>query len=167
MLSFAAELEQCRKVHFAKLVPSILRSGLPDATLSGRNSRYFSTSSQLSIASWSTDETDAMARCGHCDNCTRAPETVDRKDMTTEAWQILKIAEAVQRDKGMLTLGMLADVARGSGGAAFDVRSGGRAAQGKEKKGVVDLDVVAHGKVELSKDVGPAPPVDIVRLHKD
>jgi len=73
--------------------------------------------------------------------------------VTVEAWQILKVAEAVQRDKGQLSLGMLADLARGSGGAAFDVR-GGRKGKGKEReKTVLDLEAVCHGKVNLSKDV--------------
>lgn len=116
--------------------------------------RYFSMSADLSMASWTTEDTDALARCGHCDNCTRAPETVDRKDMTVEAWQILKIADAVQRHGGRLTLNGLGDLVRGSGGGAFDVAGGGRGAKGKVKEKVaIDLDDIAGGKVCLSKDV--------------
>jgi ATP-dependent DNA helicase Q1 len=75
---------------------------------------------------------------------------VERKDATVQAWQILKVAEAVQREKGQLTVGMLADLARGNGKGTFDVRSGGR--NGRETN-ALDLDAVAHGKVDLSKEV--------------
>jgi ATP-dependent DNA helicase Q1 len=75
---------------------------------------------------------------------------VERKDVTVQAWQILKVAEAVERDKGQQTLGMLTDLARGTGKGTFDVRSGGR--NGKEKN-ALDLNTVAHGKVDLSKEV--------------
>jgi ATP-dependent DNA helicase Q1 len=118
-------------------------------------SRYFSASSQLSMSSWTTDDSDALARCGHCDNCTRAPEILDHRDMTTEAWQILKIVEAVKRSGGCLTLTQLAELARGAGGGAYEVtsRRGGRRGNERSKE-KLDLDAVAGGNVDLSKEVG-------------
>lgn len=103
------------------------------------------------MASWTTDDTDALARCGHCDNCTRPPGTMDQKDVTVEAWQILKIVAAVQRQGGRLTLNGLSDLARGAGGGAFDAGGNGK---GKAKdKSTLDLKEVAGGKVGFSKDV--------------
>lgn len=103
------------------------------------------------MASWTTDETDALARCGHCDNCTRPPESVDHRDVTVEAWQILKILEYVQRHDGRLTLNTLSDVARGAGGGGFE---GGKGKGKKQaEKQSIDLDDVAGGKINLSKDV--------------
>ena len=103
------------------------------------------------MASWTTDDTDALARCGHCDNCTRPPETVDRKDVTVEAWQILKIVAAVQRQGGRLTLNRLSDLARGAGGGAFE--AGGQGKGKGQGKITLDLDEVAGGKIGFSKDV--------------
>lgn len=101
------------------------------------------------MASWTTDDMDALARCGHCDNCIRPPETVDRRDMTVEAWQILTIAAAVRRQGGRLTLNGLGDLARGTGSGAFDTGGKGKA----KGKTILDLDDVAGGKIGLSKDV--------------
>ena len=103
------------------------------------------------MASWTTDDTDALARCGHCDNCTRPPETVDQKDVTVEAWQILKIVAAVERQGGRLTLNGLSDLARGAGGGAFD--AGGKGKGKAKEKTTLDLDEVAGGKITFSKDV--------------
>lgn len=73
-----------------------------------------------------------------------------------EAWQILKIAEAVQHHKGRLTLSMMSDLVRGAGGGAFETTSGAGGKKGKaraKEKADIDLDAVAGGKVDLSKDV--------------
>lgn len=113
--------------------------------------RYFSTSSSLSINAWSTDGKDSLTRCGHCDNCTRPPESIERRDVTVQAWQLVKIVEAIAAEGGRVTLGMLADLARGAGGGAFGV--GGR--KGKEKVGL-DLKTICQGKVDMSRDVGLA-----------
>ncbi|KAJ7654965.1 ATP-dependent DNA helicase [Mycena polygramma] len=134
MLSFAQELVECRKVGFAK---------------------YFSHSSQLSMSSWATEDSDALAACGHCDNCTRPADSFERKDVTMEAWQVLKVADAVQHSGGQLTLTMLADLARGNGGGTYGVGGGGRKGKGKgrEKEKVdMDLDLLCGGKVNLKKD---------------
>ncbi|KAI5121119.1 hypothetical protein M0805_002791 [Coniferiporia weirii] len=133
MVRFAQDVEECRKLQF---------------------SRYFSAASSLSMSAWGTAESDAHARCGHCDNCTRPPETVERRDVTLAAWQVLQIAEAIERDRGRVTLGMLADLVRGAGGGAFGVSGGGgKRGKGKAKEKVgLDLDEIAGGKVALGKD---------------
>lgn len=134
MLAFAQNPEECRKTQFAK---------------------YFSHSSQLSMSSWTTGDSDALMRCGHCDNCTRPAEDVNRKDVTLEAWQLLKIIAAVQRDGGSVTLNMLAGLARGTGGGVYGVphEGGGRKGKGKTKEKVaLDLNDVAGGIVKLTKD---------------
>jgi ATP-dependent DNA helicase Q1 len=85
----------------------------------------------------------------------RLPETVDQRDVTVEAWQILKIATAVQRQGGRLTLNGLGDLARGAGSGAFDGGNG----KGKTKgKTTLDLDDTAGGKIGLPKDVSDSRP---------
>lgn len=96
---------------------------------------------------------DALERCGHCDNCTRPLGDVDQKDVTVEAWQILKIVDSVKRQGGRLTHNGLGDLARGMGGGAFDVGSGKGKGKTKEKQ-TLNLDEIAGGKVGLSRDVG-------------
>jgi ATP-dependent DNA helicase Q1 len=91
-----------------------------------------------------------MDKCGHCDNCTRAPETIEHKDVTIEAWQILKILEAVDAQGGRQTIAGLSDLARGLGGGSFE--ASGKRKKSKEKV-QLDYDAVAGGKVGLSKDV--------------
>ncbi|KAF8213207.1 P-loop containing nucleoside triphosphate hydrolase protein [Mycena galopus ATCC 62051] len=133
MLGFAQDLVECRKIGFAK---------------------YFSHSSQLAMSSWATEDSDALAPCGHCDNCTRAADCFTRRDVTFEAWQVLKVADAVQHAGGQLTLTMLADLARGNGGGSYGV-GGGRKGKGKgreKEKADMDLEVVCGGKVNLKKD---------------
>lgn len=130
ILRFAQDMQECRKILFAK---------------------YFSASSDLSMASWTTNESDAMDRCGHCDNCTRPPANVEHKDATVEAWQILKILEAVEGSGGRLTIAGLSDLARGLGGGSFETGGSGKRRNAKEKI-QIDYDSVAGGKVGLSKD---------------
>lgn len=124
---------------------------------SGDHYRYFSESSDLSMASWTTNESDAMDRCGHCDNCTRLPANVEHKDATVEAWQILKILEAVEGGGGRLTISGLSDLARGLGGGSFETGGGGKRRNAKEKI-QIDYDSVAGGRVGLSKDVSSCFP---------
>ncbi|PCH44665.1 ATP-dependent DNA helicase, partial [Wolfiporia cocos MD-104 SS10] len=131
MLRFVQNMEECRKVQFAK---------------------YFRASSQLEIASWTTDEEDALARCGHCDNCTRAPDALVRQDVRVPAWQILQVARAVQRNDGRVTIATLSDLVRGLGNATINVASGKRKGRAKESETIgLDLDAIAGGKVNLSK----------------
>lgn len=130
ILRFAQDMQECRKILFAK---------------------YFSASSDLSMASWTTNESDAMDRCGHCDNCTRPSANVEHRDATVEAWQILKILETVEGSGGRLTIAGLSDLARGLGGGSFDAGGGGKRRNAKEKI-QIDYDSVAGGRVGLSKD---------------
>lgn len=116
--------------------------------------RYFSHSSNLSISSWTTEDQDALERCGHCDNCVRTPESIERKDVSLYSWQLLKIAQYVHGIGGKATVNMLAGLARNAGGGAFDVLTGGGRGKRKEKEKVsLDLDTVAGGVVDLMKDV--------------
>ena len=108
------------------------------------------------MSSWSTDGADALTPCGHCDNCTRPPEEVQKKDVTVEAWQLLKITDYATQDGANLTLKMLASLARGSGGGGYEVSRGGngRGGKGKEKEKVnIDLNAIAGGPVNLTQEV--------------
>lgn len=128
MLRFAQDMQECRKILFAK---------------------YFSTSSDLSMAAWTTEESNATDRCGHCDNCTRPPETVEHSDTTLEAWRILKILENVDANGGRQTIAGLGDLARGLGGGTFEANGKRRKTREKVQ---LDYDAIASGKVGLSKD---------------
>jgi ATP-dependent DNA helicase Q1 len=110
------------------------------------------------MSSWTTDDTDALASCGHCDNCTRPPELVDHREVTLEAWQILKVASVAEKEGGRLTMSMLADLVRGNRGGSIEIDrgkgKGKRNAGGSGKEKVdLDLDALVGGKIRLSKDV--------------
>ncbi|KAH0834694.1 P-loop containing nucleoside triphosphate hydrolase protein [Lanmaoa asiatica] len=128
MLRFAQDIQECRKILFAK---------------------YFSASSDLSMASWTTEESSAMDKCGHCDNCTHPEGTVFYKDVTLEAWQILKIIQAIDTEGGRQTIAGLSDLVRGAAGGSFE--TGGKRKKSKEKVHL-DYNAIAGGKVELPKD---------------
>ena len=102
------------------------------------------------MASWTTEESSAMDKCGHCDNCTRPADTVFHKDATLEAWQVLKIAQTVDTEGGRQTIAALSDLARGGAGGSFE--AGGKRRMDKEKV-QLDYNAIAGGKVALSKDV--------------
>ncbi|KAI9567984.1 P-loop containing nucleoside triphosphate hydrolase protein [Boletus coccyginus] len=128
MLRFAQDLQECRKILFAK---------------------YFSASSDLSMTSWTTEESSAMDKCGHCDNCTRPARMVFYKDVTLEAWQILKIVKAVDTEGGRQTVAGFGELARGAAGGSFE--TGGKRRKVKEKVHL-DYNAVAGGEVRLTKD---------------
>nr|XP_018265542.1 ATP-dependent DNA helicase [Kwoniella dejecticola CBS 10117]OBR87700.1 ATP-dependent DNA helicase [Kwoniella dejecticola CBS 10117] len=139
MLKFAQDLETCRKVAFA---------------------RYFSASAHLSASAWDAPDTlssssGTTSKCGICDNCTREPDSIVTKDVSVEAWRILKVAQYVQSEHGRVTLANLSDLVRGLGGGTFSVVGGGEGRKGKRKangeKEKVDLDSVG-GKILLGKD---------------
>ncbi len=65
----------------------------------------------------------------------------------------MKIVEAIAAEGGRVTLGMLADLARGAGGGAFGVGSRNGKGKSKEKVGL-DLETICRGKVDMSRDVG-------------
>ena len=154
MLEFAEDLDECRKIQFAKFVcllkPSI---GGGDYRTDQLVSRYFSHSAQLSISSWTTEDAGALDPCGHCDNCTRSPNSIERKDVTLATWQILKIVDAVRKSGGKLTLVMLANLARGLQGGSFEVSQGGRR-NGSKMKVNLDLETISGGPVDMNKTVG-------------
>lgn len=112
------------------------------STLTCINCRYFSLSAELALSSWTTEDSNALSRCGHCDNCLRQPNDILRLDVTHHMWQIVQIASAIYRQKGQVTLRMLVDVVRGN-------KPTGR----EQEKLQVDLAVVACGPVLLSKSV--------------
>ncbi|KAF9008323.1 P-loop containing nucleoside triphosphate hydrolase protein [Cyathus striatus] len=126
MLEFAEDLKQCRKLQFAN---------------------YFSHSSDLSLSAWGTADEGALDRCGHCDNCTRPPDSLVEKDVTVATWQILQVVTAVKRHRGNLTLRTLVDLARGNGGGAFEIGKGKKA----REKINLDLENLAGGAVDMSK----------------
>ncbi|KAJ7593356.1 P-loop containing nucleoside triphosphate hydrolase protein [Mycena floridula] len=134
MLQFAQSLTECRKLQFAK---------------------YFSHSSQLSMAAWTTAEKDGSEPCGHCDNCTRDPETLDTRDVTFQTWQLLKILDEIDRLKGNLTLNGVAGLARGNNGCKVDIGKG----RNKDSM-VLDLERICGGKVDLKKDA-----IELLLVH--
>jgi hypothetical protein len=117
------------------------------------NIRYFSVSSHVAVSSWSTNDKAALEPCGHCDNCTRPPEEVEHRDVTVEAWQLLKVANAVCIPGGNIPLTKLVDLARGRGGGSFTTSTGGGKRAKTKSVIALDLDAVASGKVCLGKDV--------------
>ncbi|KAG5652677.1 hypothetical protein H0H81_004114 [Sphagnurus paluster] len=154
MLAFAQNLQECRKLQFAKYDTLLFRlqSLVTECLVSPR---YFSHSSQLAMSAWSTGDSDALAQCGHCDNCTRGPEEVECKDVTVQAWQLVKITQALNNEGANITLNSLAALARGNGGGAYEVTRGGKTGKGKGKakeKQTLDLDAIAGGTVDLTKD---------------
>ncbi|ETW75702.1 hypothetical protein HETIRDRAFT_329913, partial [Heterobasidion irregulare TC 32-1] len=123
MLRFAQDLEECRNVHFARRV-------------------HFSESADRAMAVWTADsdgDGDTLARCGHCDNCTRPPETIDVRDVTLDAWRVLRLVECVAQNKRYVTLPMLTDLVRNA--RSERIRNLG-----------VDVPAVAGGKVALRKE---------------
>ncbi|KAG8799909.1 hypothetical protein FRC16_004113 [Serendipita sp. 398] len=132
MLRFAQNVVDCRKLLFAQ---------------------YFSASSSLSLSAWSAEGSQTLSPCGHCDNCTRSPDELERdKDVTVEAWKILQIVRTIKDEGGKATLSMLSDLVRGAGGGSFESSNGGKG-KGKQKEKVpLDVDAICGGKVEMHKD---------------
>lgn len=120
--------------------------------------KYFSTSANLSANAWDTAATltssstaGSLTTCGICDNCTRDESAVVTKDVTLDAWRIVKILQAVDREDGRVTVGAAADLVRGLGGGHFPVVQGRKSkVMGKT---TLDFATVAGAKVGLSKDV--------------
>ncbi|KAF8330962.1 P-loop containing nucleoside triphosphate hydrolase protein, partial [Amanita rubescens] len=86
--------------------------------------RYFSVATQLHKSSWTTDDLDASQPCGHCDNCKRPPENVETRDVTEDAWKLMKVLKAVQNQP--MTLKRLTSLARGNSGGTYDIPGGGK-----------------------------------------
>ncbi|KAJ3719596.1 P-loop containing nucleoside triphosphate hydrolase protein [Lentinula guzmanii] len=136
MLSFAQNLKDCRKVQFAN---------------------YFSHTSNISMASWSTSAHDP---CQHCDNCTRAPDSFENKDVTLEAWQLLRIVQEVARGGGNATLAKVAELARRGAGGGRGSKRARKSIGGKKEPVIMDLDAVCCGKVALKKE-----DIEILLVH--
>lgn len=78
---------------------------------------------------------------------------METRDVTLEAWKLLRVSGEVLNQGGRLTVSALAKLARGGGGGSFSVAEG----KGKKKKatgeGNVDLEELVGGKVTLNEDV--------------
>lgn len=129
MTAYAQDIETCRKILFG---------------------RYFNTSASLPSKSWAEKEEN----CGHCDNCTRDPSSIERKDVTLEAWKVCKVSQWVANQKGRLTVSNLGDLVRGLGGGSFAVVSKGKKGKARvaAEKDFIDLDDLCGGKTELGRD---------------
>jgi len=93
----------------------------------------------LHKSSWTTDDLDASQPCGHCDNCKRPPENVETRDVTEDAWKLLKVLKAVQNRP--MTLKQLTSLARGNSGGTYDIPGGG--------KGKIDIEEVIGSPMKL------------------
>jgi ATP-dependent DNA helicase Q1 len=122
MVQYAEEVQECRKVLFSRWAPS----NVFIHSVSNPLSRHFGDSSS-----------HALDSCGHCDNCTRSGGAVQDRDVTLDAWRIIKICMSLRRRKERITANQLRDACRGIGIL-------------KEK---IDLSSV-QGKVSLSGPVG-------------
>ncbi|KAG6875880.1 hypothetical protein C0993_006937 [Termitomyces sp. T159_Od127] len=100
---------------------------------------------QVAISAWTFAESDASSRCGHCDNCQRSPEEVVHKDVTLQAWQLVKIAKALNDSGENVTLESLAALARGN------VSRKTRQGQTRENHKLY-LEEVAGGEVDMTRD---------------
>lgn len=94
MLRFTNDIRTCRKVAFA---------------------RHFSDTVSLDVHAWAADGQDPLAPCGHCDNCTRPPESIKEKNVALDAWRVVTIAQAGRMQKVNLTLADLSGALRGVG----------------------------------------------------
>ena len=151
MLGFAQDTATCRKILFAQYDLFVLILG--DCNTERESIRYFQMSSNVGMNAWSTEEEDARKKCGHCDNCTRDPDSIEEKNVTLESWQILKVAQAIANNKGRATLAQLVTIACG-GKAQYSIVGAGRRSS---IAATLDVNQVAGGKVSLSKDVSLQP----------
>ncbi|KAK0468201.1 P-loop containing nucleoside triphosphate hydrolase protein [Desarmillaria tabescens] len=121
MILFCQNTSECRKLQFAK---------------------YFSHSSDLSISDWATEETGALDRCGHCDNCLREGDSLIR-DVTYEAWQLTKLVAAICDTKNKHTARSIATIAKSK---TWDP------SKPKMKQPEYQLETICDGPVDLHKD---------------
>jgi superfamily II DNA helicase RecQ len=112
-----------------------------------------SVSSQFSKSS----KEDARSQCGHCDNCTRPPDSVDHLDVTIEAWRVSKFVEAVSQAKARITLTKLGELVRGKGSGALKASACGKRRVRDGETVNFDVEAIAGGKVNLNKDVRNLP----------
>ena len=131
MIRFSENLVRCRKLLFTQCV--LLKKQSPAVTNQGLR-RYFSVASQLDTSMWTTDDVDASEPCGHCDNCKRSPGSIEHRDMTQDAWKLIKILDAAGRP---MTLKKLTSLARGNLGGFYD------------QKGKIDLKELIGAPISL------------------
>lgn len=96
------------------------------------NASYFQHLWQLSMTSWTTEDSNALERCGHCDNCIRqaAPtHTFRTEDITVPVWQIIRIVGETQRLGAKVTMASLTQLVRTKVKAEVEVKRG----RGKQK----------------------------------
>ena len=115
--------------------------------------RHFSHA-QASTAAFS-ESTDQSCD-GICDNCSRVA-TVEERDVTAEAWKVLKILTEVSRQRGRVTLTQAVDLVRGLGSGSFGLEVSS-SVEKSAAKGRINYEAVCEGKVALSKPVGERPP---------
>lgn len=72
-------------------------------------------------------------------------------DVTFEAWQLVKIVKALNESGEAVTLNFLADLARRNAKRTISQRNAGKGKMKEKQK--LDLDHVAGGKVDLTRDV--------------
>jgi len=83
---------------------------------------------------------------------------MEHKDVTVEAWRVLKVLEAVSQSNGRVTLSKLGDLARGKGSGTLEV-PGNLRVKGKQRETLdIDVESLTEGRVELNKEVGEFPP---------
>ena len=113
------------------------------------------------MSSWRTDEEDALERCGHCDNCTRSPEALEKFGPIARlgAWRLLRVAQAARRD---LTLSQLYDLARGKDVAAPAGKGRGRRKSGAGQAATVDVEGLTGDKNDLSREVSAVTPYSLL-----
>lgn len=128
--------------------------------------RYFSASSSLALSAWNSDGSDQLSRCGHCDNCKRGPGSIEHKDVTLEAWKVMKAAEFIASEGGRATVNQLADLVRGFGGGTFGIVSGGKNRFKTSEKISLNMDDVAGGKVGMAKEVCMPSTSERMRLNR-
>jgi ATP-dependent DNA helicase Q1 len=109
------------------------------------------------MSAWTSDEDGDVTRCGHCDNCTRATDEIELRDITIDAWRILRVVQVVEREGGRVTVGQLVDLARGVGLGTFNVT--GQTSRKRRKsqfneKLPIDLGSVSGDKLTLNRQVG-------------
>lgn len=93
--------------------------------------------------------------CGNCDNCRRDPESIITRNVTANAWRVLKVVKEVESDGGRVTLTNLADLVRGLAGGSYAIPADGSSRKRKAEptKGQVNVSNLTGGKVDLNKEV--------------
>ncbi|KIY65535.1 ATP-dependent DNA helicase [Cylindrobasidium torrendii FP15055 ss-10] len=118
MLNFVQDVVECRKLQFA---------------------HYFSHSAELALSAWGDD---AMDPCGHCDNCMRNDSEKEGRDVSLEAWQLVKLMKKVCVSKSRYTAQQISDLAR----------KGKVAPKKNAPAETVDMDRVCGGLVKMDAE---------------